>query len=166
MTQTRFGLLLSLSSKSFHSELQTFVSVTFTLPPPYDVHSRASGATTTKRVSLISLVRVGAVKMTSASSETKSLGPALTKKLLLHRHPGARINNEAVLAAEELLRLFVEEARERAAVEAECENEGDATSLDEDELGDSNSAGKGEKGVSIRADHITKVGAELLMDFS
>ena len=43
----------------------------------------------------------------------------LTKKLLLHRHANERINPEAVHTANELLRLFIIEARQRAAVEAD-----------------------------------------------
>jgi len=43
--------------------------------------------------------------------------PALTKKLLLQRQRKQRISNEAVLMANELLRLFVVEARQRAALE-------------------------------------------------
>lgn len=46
-----------------------------------------------------------------------SLEPALTKKLLLQKQPKQRITNEAVLLANELLRLFIVETRQRAAVE-------------------------------------------------
>ena len=51
----------------------------------------------------------------------------------------------------ELLRLFIVEARNRASIEAECETEG-------------NAGGNGT--AMIRADHIAKISAELLMDFS
>lgn len=45
------------------------------------------------------------------------LEPTLTKKLLLHRQPKQRISSEAVLMANELLRLFIVEARQRATIE-------------------------------------------------
>jgi hypothetical protein len=50
--------------------------------------------------------------------------------------------------------------------QAECENEGAANDNDS---GDDNMALLGNfkgNGISIRADHITKIAAELLMDFS
>jgi hypothetical protein len=50
-------------------------------------------------------------------SSVSSMDPALIKKLLLLRHPKHRISNDAVLLAGELLRLFVIDARQRAAVE-------------------------------------------------
>jgi hypothetical protein len=112
----------------------------------------------------------------------------LTRKLLLShgdKEQPKRISNEAVLAAGELLRIFVlgkfadstsrgaggvqcnflsgflfgwlQEARHRAGIEAECEQEAGTTT--------ENMNAEGGK-VSIRADHITKVAAELLMDFS
>jgi hypothetical protein len=46
-----------------------------------------------------------------------TLEPALTKKLLLLGQPKQRITGEAVLMANELLRLFIVEARQRAAIE-------------------------------------------------
>ena len=47
-----------------------------------------------------------------------TIEPALTKKLLLLRQPKQqRITTEAVLMANELLRLFIVEARQRAAIE-------------------------------------------------
>jgi hypothetical protein len=95
------------------------------------------------------------------SPSTQPFHPALTKKLLLARggkEPPKRITNEAVLVTGELLRLFVKEARHRAAIEAECEKEGATVSTVEG----SSQNGK----ILIRADHITKVAAELLMDFS
>ena len=98
--------------------------------------------------------------------------PSLAKKLLLHNNPKQKISNEAAQLAAELLRVFIVEARQRAAIEAECENEGAAMDRDssDDEavaLGrDTDSQGGANKVVSIRADHITKVAAELLMDFS
>jgi hypothetical protein len=83
----------------------------------------------------------------------------LTRKLILSqggKEQPKRVSNEAVLAAGELLRIFVQEARHRAGIEAECEEEAGTTEK-----------GNGVSGkVSIRADHITKVAAELLMDFS
>ena len=80
-----------------------------------------------------------------------------------------KISNEALVAAGEVLRLFVQEAFHRASIEAECEYEG----VVDDTIAnyDSNTTTKGD-GTSItptapiRADHITKIAAELLMDFS
>jgi hypothetical protein len=99
--------------------------------------------------------------------------PSLAKKLLLLNNPKQKIANEAAQMAAELLRLFIIEARQRAAIEAECESEGAAMdrSSSDDEAdalgGDADSQGGGANNVvSIRADHITKVAAELLMDFS
>jgi hypothetical protein len=83
----------------------------------------------------------------------------ITRKLILShgdKEQPKRISNEAVLAAGELLRVFVQEARHRAGIEAECEQEAETTENVNAESGK----------VSIRADHITKVAAELLMDFS
>lgn len=84
----------------------------------------------------------------------------LTRKLIQSRQGSnkeqpKRISNEAVLAAGELLRIFVLEARHRAGIVAECEQEAVETS----------SRVGGEK-ISIRADHVTKIAAELLLDFS
>ena len=99
--------------------------------------------------------------MTSKDPDDSSsaFNGGLTRKLILSqggKEQPKRVSNEAVLAAGELLRIFVQEARHRAGIEAECEQEAETTEK-----------GNGESGkVSIRADHITKVAAELLMDFS
>lgn len=69
-----------------------------------------------------------------------------------------RVTQEALLAAGELLRLFVSEARERAAIEAECEKEG---TFDDDNDNDG-----GNETIRIEQHHISKIAAELLMDFS
>lgn len=61
------------------------------------------------------------------------------------------LTSEAVDAVGELLKLFVQEARSRAAMEAEIEQE--ATVQDGDTI-------------QVRSDHCTKVAAEMLMDFS
>jgi CENP-S associating Centromere protein X len=80
-----------------------------------------------------------------------------------------RITAEASVAAGELLRLFVLELRHRAAVEAECEAE--STLQEEENIMDEDDDVKvckkrGKKSIEIRADHIAKVAAELLMDFT
>jgi len=92
--------------------------------------------------------------------------PSLAKKLILHNNPTRKVSSEAVKMAAELLRLFIVEARLRAAIEAECENEG--TVLENSSPCDDNGLSGDSLGhvVSIRADHISKVAAELLMDFS
>lgn len=65
-----------------------------------------------------------------------------------------RITNEALVAIGELLRVFVIEARHRAGIEAECEKEGAADGKANDDK------------ATIKPHHITRVAAELLMDFS
>jgi hypothetical protein len=87
----------------------------------------------------------------------------LTRKLILSqgdKEQPKRISNEALLAAGEILRIFVQECRHRAGIEAEIEAECEQ----EAETKENVNAESGK--VSIRADHITKVAAELLMDFS
>ena len=101
-----------------------------------------------------------------SSNDDPPFHPGLVKKLILGRgdQPPKRITNEAVHATSELLRLFVHEAKHRAGIEAECEKEGAA-----DQTGDGIEASDkngGDDRVLIRADHITKVAAELLMDFA
>lgn len=78
--------------------------------------------------------------------------PTFVRKLVLKEGKDSkRFPKDAEAAAGELLRLFVLEARDRASIEAECDTEG-------------NVGGDGK--ALIRADHITKIAAELLMDFS
>ena len=84
-----------------------------------------------------------------------------------------RMTPEAMLLAGELLRLFVLEARQRAAIEAECEREGStelAGSGSVERQADENEEGSLDRATSsimvIQPHHITKVAAELLMDFS
>jgi CENP-S associating Centromere protein X len=80
---------------------------------------------------------------------------------------GFRITDEALLAAGEVMRLFVQEAWHRASIEAECDHEG--TMSDNDEKHERNSLSFVPGGISnvpVRPDHITKIAAELLMDFS
>jgi len=75
-----------------------------------------------------------------------------------------RISTEALLAAGELLRLFVCEARHRAGIEAECEKEAAVGSTTLATSGQGMKAGKDV--VQIQPHHISKIAAELLMDFS
>lgn len=62
-----------------------------------------------------------------------------------------RISTEAARAAGHLLQLMVEQMIHKATIEAECEQEGNG------DVGDR---------IRVRADHITKVAAEVLMDMS
>lgn len=71
-----------------------------------------------------------------------------------------RITNEALVAASELLRLFISEARHRAGIEAECDHEG---AVDQDGR-ESNDNGQADS-IVVRADHIAKTAAELVLDF-
>jgi len=71
--------------------------------------------------------------------------------------------------ASEYMRLLIIEARRRAAIEAECEavahiNPTQADNND-DTMEDDDSANE-KKTVEIRADHIAKIAAELMMDYS
>ena len=87
--------------------------------------------------------------------------PALTRKLIQGKDPEApirTITTEALVAAGEILRQFVQEACHRAGIEAECEHEGQAAGRMEDDAEDNK--------IPIRADHISKIAAELIMDFS
>jgi chorismate synthase len=78
----------------------------------------------------------------------------------------ARITEEALVAAGEVLRLFVQEAWHRASIEAECDHEGTMSGNEEQhELNSSSAVQKGSN-VPIQPYHITKIAAELLMDFS
>jgi CENP-S associating Centromere protein X len=102
--------------------------------------------------------------------------------MMQQQPPHPRISNEAVLAAGELLRLFVLETRHRASIDAECEQEGgdnftttnnnniinNMTSQSSTSNSSSNNKKKKEDGtvVQIRSDHITMVAAEMLMDFA
>eukprot|EP00934_Nitzschia_sp_Nitz4_P001306 Nitzschia sp. Nitz4//scaffold62_size106224//103856//104234//NITZ4_004375-RA/size106224-snap-gene-0.120-mRNA-1//1//CDS//3329555913//1306//frame0 len=87
----------------------------------------------------------------------KSIPPEVCKKLLKYHGCDKRVTNNAAEGIGEVLRMFIVEARARASIEAECDLEG---GLNDDDQADSTNV------VSIRADHITKVAAELLMDFS
>ena len=94
----------------------------------------------------------------SEANKTPTINADLVKQLVMKKSTTAgkgaqRCSKEAALAASELLRLFVVEARNRASIEAECEAEGIIDGVDDDKT-------------MIRADHITKIAAELLMDFS
>ncbi|CAJ1929122.1 unnamed protein product [Cylindrotheca closterium] len=80
----------------------------------------------------------------------------LSKKLIQSYTPPnggttKRIPNDTAKAISELLRIFVVETQARASVEAEC-----------DAVEDAANGGL----ANIRADHITKVAVELLLDFS
>jgi CENP-S associating Centromere protein X len=100
------------------------------------------------------------------SEKSEAFHPSLTRKLVQVNlatgkdlQSNKRVTNEAVVAAGEVLRLFVQEARHRAGIEAECEQEGAMN--DVDDVGDKHASST----IPIRADHITKIAAELLMDF-
>lgn len=69
---------------------------------------------------------------------------------------------EAADAVGELLKLFVLEARNRASLQAEIEQEVTATTTtSSQDVDDDNN-----KKVQVRADHVTRIAAEMLMDFS
>lgn len=99
--------------------------------------------------------------------------PALVQKILLsgivdssEAKMSARFTDEALVAAGEVLRLFVLEAWHRASIEAECDHEATVNSNENDALNSVSSVPGSSRNVPIRPDHITKIAAELLMDFS
>ena len=97
----------------------------------------------------------------SSSSAPAAFHPALVRKLVsVHLEeqpektavtPLPTLTSEAADVVGELLRFFVVEARNRAALEAEIEQGVSA------EDGDA---------VQVRSDNITQISAEMLMDFS
>lgn len=94
------------------------------------------------------------------TAEEEALPVELTRQLLkLEDVPEAeqqvRLTAEALVATRELLKLFVTEARHRAGIEAECDHEGTVRPRESDE-----------DKIPIRADHVTKIAAELVFDFS
>ena len=101
-------------------------------------------------------------------------GPKSNNNNSNHNHGGRRLTNEAVVAASEVLRLFVQEARHRAGILAECEHEGRHDNDDDDDDndgGDEKNRGAAAlsdsvKGPVVGAHHIARIAAELLMDFS
>ena len=97
----------------------------------------------------------------AASSSPPTISTSLTRQLLQLHHPNQRFHNDALSTSSELLRLFIIEARRRAAIEAECESEvlDTGTSQNSDDDG-------GGRRVEIRAEHVAKIAAELLMDLS
>lgn len=94
---------------------------------------------------------------------------SLTKQCLQLHHPEQRFNKDAIELSSEFLKLFVVEARRRAAIEAECEAEAEINPKNRDDASDSSMMGEStqrKKSVEIRADHIAKIAAELLLDLS
>ena len=91
------------------------------------------------------------------SSTPAAFHPNLVKKLITQHlsEDGTdmtiSLNAEAADLVGELLRQFVVEARSRASLEAEIEQE---ASLQEGET------------IQVRSDHLTKIAAEMFMDFS
>jgi predicted ATP-dependent protease len=96
------------------------------------------------------------------NSEKPTIPPELSRKLVQAFAPpgqnAKRVPADTAQAVSELLRQFVVEARARASIEAECDKEGRLSS-DEEEEKDNTKA-------EVRAEHITKTAANLIMDFS
>jgi hypothetical protein len=97
--------------------------------------------------------------------------PALIRKLILSRtdaeagngkecskHVRKTMTHEATIAVGAILQLFVQEAVHRASIEAEIEFESETKEPSESK--------KSPEKIPIRADHISKIAAELLMDFT
>ena len=98
------------------------------------------------------------LRMSPAIQET------LTRKLILLRQPKQKISGDALSAANELVRLLLNETLERASVEAECEQ--DVLMSDEYSTSSNNDIGSGAVTTAITAKHIHAVAAEILMDFT
>ena len=94
----------------------------------------------------------------SSSSSPPTISASLTRQLLQLHHPNQRYTNDALSTSAELLRLIIIEAQRRAAIEAECESEV--------YVGHSQNSDGDDGRVEIRAEHVTKIAAELLMDLS
>ncbi|KAL3815636.1 hypothetical protein ACHAXA_006911 [Cyclostephanos tholiformis] len=91
------------------------------------------------------------------SSTAATIPTSLTRRCLQLHHPDQRYTKDAIELSSEFLRLLVIEARRRAAIEAECEAGAEVEDNDDR---------RRKKGVEIRADHIAKIAAELLLDLS
>ncbi|KAL7451922.1 hypothetical protein ACHAWC_003679 [Mediolabrus comicus] len=121
-------------------------------------YSRQSSSTLTNN-------NITANSSSSSSSPPPTVPPSLTRQLLTLHHPNQKFTNDAITLSSELLRLFIIEARRRAAIEAECESEL-STMMDDDDNDSETEKNNKRRVVEIRADHIAKVAAELLMDLS
>jgi CENP-S associating Centromere protein X len=99
--------------------------------------------------------------------------PALTRKLLQEHLRSSssgstkKISTEALVAAGEVLRCFVQEVHHRAGIEAECEHESAACQRESVARDVHDNEGSScTKSIPITADHIVKAVGEVLMDFS
>jgi hypothetical protein len=100
---------------------------------------------------------------------------ALTRKLLLSAAANSsssnegtitlKLSNDAVQLAAELLRVFVAEARHRASIQAECEHESSGNAEKAVAMIEGREEEE-EKQTQIQSHHVTKIAAELLMDFT
>jgi hypothetical protein len=125
-------------------------------------------------------MRHGDVSTTEASDRENPFHPSLVRQMIQESRPTGNnadgtnehvnITNEGLVAAGEVLRLFVQEAYHRATIEAECEYEGvvddSITTFNCDRGSKTGNQIRAIATAPIRADHITKIAAELLMDFS
>lgn len=105
----------------------------------------------------ISKSGTSSIGVAEINSNNRVMQPSLVRQLLLMNNPNLRINPDGLVAAGAFLHLFVTEAINRASIEAECEADSAAISLEEEERNNR---------VVIRGDHIGKIAADLLMDFS
>lgn len=122
------------------------------------------------------------------------IDPSLVKKLLFTDNPKIRITNEALEAAGFLLKRFISEMRYRASIEAELDTDNDGSidgkkyaAGDDEDDDDSRDGTKSRKKrklssnstrndnddddddddpIVIRAKHVLKISAEMLMDFA
>ena len=98
------------------------------------------------------------------SIQPQAIRASLVRELIASsQQKPMKMSAEAAEATGELLRLFVVEARNRAAIEAECELESKgppSATMEADKTK------KSDDRAIIGAHHFTKLAAELLMEFS
>mmetsp|Transcript_23503 Transcript_23503/g.55343 ORF Transcript_23503/g.55343 Transcript_23503/m.55343 type:complete len:106 (+) Transcript_23503:100-417(+) len=102
---------------------------------------------------------------TSATKQVPTIPEEVSKKLVACFPPktvssGKRVTPDAAAAISEALRLFLVDAHHRASIEAECDDE---CGVDDDD--DKNKSALDGR-TAIKANHATRIAADLLMDFS
>ena len=137
-------------------------------PRDDDYVARASISNKAKRTSCVEKARTmddDATNNLYPSMQPQTIRVPLVRELIASsQQKPMKMSTEAAEATSELLRLFVVEARNRAAIEAECELESQGPSTSATIEADKTK--KSDDRAIIGAHHITKLAAELLMEFS
>ena len=150
--------LSSVSAHSFqltHTHTHTKNRPTMAVTNPY---SRQTSTTATSTAAA-----TAPSSSFSSSSSPPTISASLPRQLLLLHHPNQRYTNDALSTSAELLRLIIIEAQRRAAIEAECESE---VYVGHSQNSDGDVDSPLDRRVEIRAEHVAKIAAELLMDLS